>query len=119
MKNAVELEVQAQTTPVKLVKRGRPPKSALRGAMTPAQRKRASRKAVHDAASLLMHRHAGKMTEAQCMAILMTPGWREGDAGRNAWLRLGELRGYVTVTQNGSDVTKSTLKLRSPSHDLT
>jgi hypothetical protein len=73
-------------------KRGRPPVRDV--AMTPAQRKQQQR--VRQAQNVMSDNH--EMTDAECLAILVGKRWRGGAIDKGAWQRLGQLRGFVTVT---------------------
>ncbi len=76
--------------------RGRPETRPGLGAMTAAERKREQRtrqaEAIHE-------RDSHEWAEAECLAVLTGARWRGGAIDRAAWIQLGRLRGFVTVTK--------------------
>lgn len=88
--------IEEEQLPLELSKRGRKPKNPALGAMTPAQRKREQRARQAEAAAT---GEVAEFTDADCLAVLNGKRWRNGAIDKAAWLRLGQLRGFLTDQQ--------------------
>jgi hypothetical protein len=82
-------ELSALSLPPK--PRGRKP-TRPNGAMTPAQRKAEQRSRQ---ATAINERDSHEWTEAECLLVLAGKTWRGTVIDRQAWLRIGQLRGYT------------------------
>ena len=72
---------------------GRPPKNPALGAMTAAERKKSSRRKISE----LGDSHE-TWTEAQCLYALQSKILKNSETGRRAWIRLGIIHKFMTVT---------------------
>lgn len=75
--------------------RGRKPKNGI-SAMTISERKADQRIRLNE---MIQTVDSSEWTEAACLQVLIGKRWRGGALDKAAWKRLGELRGFVTVTK--------------------